>query len=159
MLTAGLKPCPDTNLRSTFRNDPLRQNADCRTANSLLHCFSVCGFPFCLQGGEEVGAAVGAEEFVVFDHGGGADAGRRQRMFDADYAGGETDANGVGEGDVGREGQRDFEFGAGGDGAVEVEENAAGADVLGFGWNSLVPSSADDGGQAHVEAPHHPPFL
>ena len=56
-------------------------------------------------------------------------------MFDADDAGGETDADRVGEGDVGREGQRDFELGPWFDGAVEVEENAAGADVLGLGVN------------------------
>ena len=80
-------------------------------------------------------------------------------MFDADDAGGETDADGVGEGDMGREGQSDFELGAGGDGAVEVEENAAGADILGLGVKFAGAFEADDGGQAHVEAPHHPPFL
>ncbi len=114
--------------------------------------------PVC-RAAEEVGAAVGAEEFVVFDHGGGADAGRGQRVFDADDAGGETDADGVGQGDVGREGQGDFELGSGFDGAVEVEENAAGADVLGFGVNLAGAFEADNGGQAHVKAPHHPPFL
>jgi len=31
--------------------------------------------PITLQGAEEIGAAGGAEEFVVLDHGGGADAG------------------------------------------------------------------------------------
>src|SRR5271167_4104964 len=96
-----------------------------RTGVSAPH-ISVGVFPFGLQSGEEVGAAVGAEEFVVFDHGGGADASGRKRMFDADDAGGETDADRVGEGDVGRERQSDFKFGAGLDGAVEVEENAAG---------------------------------
>ena len=65
--------------------------------SSKLICL-VAGFPLLLQGREEVGAAVGAEEFVVFDHGGGADARRRKRMFDADDAGGEADADGIGQG-------------------------------------------------------------
>ena len=141
-------------------------------------------FPFRLQGCEEVGAAAGSEEFVVFDHGGGADAGRGQRVFDADDAGSEADANRVGECDVGREGESDFDFGAGFEGAVEIEENAAGAHVLGFSMNFAGFSGAsfsgaslsgdafvgtglpgtgtfqpDNGRQAHVKAPHHPPFL
>jgi len=125
----------------------------------LVPHFLVRGFPFRLQGGEEVGAAVGAEEFVVLDHGGGADAGGRKRMFDADDAGGEADTDRVGEGDVGRKGQRDFELGSGIDGAVEIKENAAGADVLGLGVKFTGAFEADNGGQAHVKAPHHPPFL
>ena len=107
---------------------------------------SVIGFPFRLEGGEEVGGAAGAEEFVVFDHGGGADAGGGKRMFDADHAGGEADADGVGERDMRREGQSDFELGSGLEGAVEVEEDAAGADVLGFGLNfadSTEPASPE----------------
>ena len=36
-------------------------------------------------------------------------------VFHADDARGETDADGVGEGDVRRKGQSDFEFGAGRD--------------------------------------------
>ena len=36
---------------------------------------------------------------------------------------------------------------------------AAGADVLGFGVNLVGAFKTDNGGQAHVEAPHHPPFL
>src|SRR5271169_6537679 len=120
---------------------------------------SVGVFPFGLQSGEEVGAAVGAEEFVVFYHGRGANASGRKRMFDADDAGGETDADRVGEGDVGRERQSDFKFGAGLDGAVEVEENAAGTDILSLGVDFGDAFEADDGGEAHVKAPHHPPFL
>jgi hypothetical protein len=120
---------------------------------------SIRSFPFLLQGGEEVWAAVGAEEFVVFDYGGGADAGGREGMLDADDAGGEADADGVGESDVGREGESDFELGAGGDGAIKVEENAAGADVLSFGANFVRAFEPDQGGEAHVEAPHHPPVL
>jgi len=85
-------------------------------------------------------------------------------MFDADDAGGEADADRVGEGDVGRKGEGDFELGPGVDGAVEVEENAASADVLSLGLNFggggvAGAFEADDGGQPHVEAPHHPPFL
>jgi len=75
---------------------------------------------------------------------------------------------------VGREGQGDFEFGSGLDGAVEVEENTARADVLSLGldflgWDFVGLSvaglslarvcEADDGREAHVKAPHHPPFL
>jgi len=118
---------------------------------------SVRGFPFFLKGGEEVWAAIGAEEFVVLDHGGGADAGRRKGMFDADDAGGESDAHGVGKGDMGRKGQSDFQLRAGRDGAVEVEENATGTDVLSLGADLAAVFEADDGGKAHVEAPHHPP--
>ena len=44
---------------------------------------SVCGFPFFLQGGEEVGAAVGAKELVVFDQSRDADTRRGERMIDA----------------------------------------------------------------------------
>jgi len=84
-------------------------------------------------------------------------------MFDADDASGETDSDGVGQRDVGWKGQRDFEFGAGCNRAVEVEEDAAGAHVLGFGLNlgltRIRAFDADYGGQAHVEPPHHPPFL
>ena len=80
-------------------------------------------------------------------------------MLDADDAGDEADADGVGESDVGRESESDFEFGAGGDGAIEVEENAAGADVLSFGANFAGAFEANDGGQSHVEAPHYPPVL
>jgi len=85
-------------------------------------------------------------------------------MFDADDAGGEADANRIGEGDVGWEGEGDFELGPGVDGAVEVEENAAGADVLSLGLNFggggvAGAFESDDGRQPHVEAPHHPPFL
>ena len=80
-------------------------------------------------------------------------------MFDADHARGEADANGISEGDVGWEGESDFELGPGFDGAVEIEENAASADVLGFGMNFGDAFQADNGGQAHVKAPHHPPFL
>lgn len=83
-----------------------------------------------MEGREEIGAAVGAEEFVVFDEGGGADAGGRQRIVDADDARGEADADGVGEGDVRREGEGDLELGPRGEGAVEVEENASRADIL-----------------------------
>ena len=54
---------------------------------------------------------------------------------------------------------RDFEFGAGFDGAVEIEKNSAGANVLRFGMNLVGAFKTDNGGQAHVEAPHHPPFL
>src|SRR5580700_1364742 len=75
---------------------------------------SVRGFPFLLQGGEEVWTAVGAEELVVLDDGGGADAGRGERTFDTDDAGGEADADGVGESHVRGEGESDLEFGAGG---------------------------------------------
>ena len=80
-------------------------------------------------------------------------------MFDANDAGGETDADGVGESDVRWEGESDFQPGAGGNGAVEVKENAAGADVLSFGANLIRAFKADNGGEAHVEAPHHPPVL
>ena len=80
-------------------------------------------------------------------------------MFDADDAGGETDADGIGEGDVRRKGQRDFELGAGVDGAVEIEKDAAGADVLGLGVKFAGAFEANDGGQSHIKAPHHPPFL
>ena len=84
-------------------------------------------------------------------------------MFDADDARSEADANRVGEGDVGRESQGDFEFGPRLDRAVEVEENAASADVLSLSLNFAGRIAgafeADNGGQPHVEAPHHPPFL
>jgi hypothetical protein len=65
---------------------------------------------------------------------------------------------------VGREGEGDFELGPGFDGAVEVEENPASAHVLRLGLNfaGLIGAGtfeADEGGQAHVKAPHHPPFL
>ena len=53
----------------------------------------------------------------------------------------------------------DFEFGAGFNGAVEIEKNSSGADVLSFGMNLVGAFKTDNGGQAHVEAPHHPPFL
>ena len=80
-------------------------------------------------------------------------------MFDADDTGGEADADGVGQGNVRREGEGDFEFGAGFDGAVEIEKDSAGANVLSFGMNLVGAFKTDNGGQAHVEAPHHPPFL
>ena len=80
-------------------------------------------------------------------------------MFDANDAGGEANADGIGECDVRRERQSDFELGARFDGAVEVEENTARTDVLGFGLNFVCAFEANDSGQAHVKAPHHPPFL
>jgi hypothetical protein len=80
-------------------------------------------------------------------------------MFDADDAGGEADADGVGQGNVGREGEGHFQPGSGFYGAVEIEKNSAGADVLSFGMNLVGAFKTDNGGQAHVEAPHHPPFL
>lgn len=64
----------------------------------------------------------------------------------------------------GGEGQGDFEFGSGLERAVEVEENAPGADILSLGlnlagWNLSGAGKANNGGKAHVKAPHHPPFL
>jgi len=112
-----------------------------------------------LQGGQKVGSAVGAEEFVIFDQGGDADAGGGKRMLDANDARGETDADRIGEGDVGRESQRHVQLAAGRDGIIEIEENAASADVLGFGLTVLGAFRTNDCRQAHVESPHRPPVL
>jgi len=81
-------------------------------------------------------------------------------MFDADDPRGETNANSVGESDVRRESQSDFQFAAGADGAVKVEEDATSTDVLSLGLDlaAVFTLEANERGQAHVEAPHHPPF-
>ncbi|MGC1449094.1 MAG: NAD(P)H-hydrate epimerase [Candidatus Sulfotelmatobacter sp.] len=60
---------------------------------------------------------------------------------------------------TGREVLIDALFGAGLDRAVEGEENASGTDVLRLGVDLVDAFEADDGGQTHVKAPHHPPFL
>jgi len=60
---------------------------------------------------------------------------------------------------VRRKGERDFQFGPGRNRAVEVEKDSAGAYVLGLGVKLCGALQADNGGQAHVKAPHHPPFL
>ena len=83
----------------------------------------------------------------------------RNQVLDADDAGAETDADSVGQGDMGRERQGDFELGSGFDGAVEVEKDSAGAHVLGLGMELANALETDNGGQAHVKAPHHPPVL
>lgn len=80
-------------------------------------------------------------------------------MFDANDAGGETDADRIGERNMGRKCESDFELGASLDGAVEVEKNTAGTDVLGFGLNFVGAFEANNGRQAHIKTPHHPPFL
>jgi hypothetical protein len=137
-----------------------RRTPECKPeAHSSQLIFSVGDFPLFLQGCEEIGTAVGAEEFVIFDRGGGADAGRRERLLDANDAGGEADADSVGQSDVRRKGEGDFEFGSGLNGTVEIEENATGTDVLGFSLHFVGTFKTDNGGQAHVKAPHRPPFL
>ncbi len=107
----------------------------------------------------EIRSAVGAEEFVVFDHGGRADASRWQRLVDADHPSREADSDGIGKRHVGWEGQGYFEFGSGAYGMIQVEEDSAGADVLGLGVEFRGAFAADNGRQAHIEAPHHSPFL
>jgi hypothetical protein len=121
--------------------------------------FLVFVSPFSLQGGEEVGGAGGAEEFVVLDHGGDSDAGGGERVFDADDTGGEADADGIGKGDMGRKGQSDVELGPGGNSTVKIKKDATGADILGFGVELIDALEANDGGETHIEAPHHPSFL
>ena len=80
-------------------------------------------------------------------------------MFDAYDTRSETDADGVGEGDVRRKGESDFDPGASLDGAVQVEKHTAGADVLCFGLDFAAIFDVDDGGEPHVKAPHRSPFL
>ena len=89
------KPCPYTN-----RVDACGGGVE---LDAMLDSL-IRSFPSCLQCSQEIWAAVGAEEFVVLDHGRCSDACRGQRIFDADHAGGEADADRVGERDVGREG-------------------------------------------------------
>jgi hypothetical protein len=60
---------------------------------------------------------------------------------------------------VGWEGERDFAGSSFRDRPVEVKENSAGAYVLGFGLEFVVLVQANQCGQAHIKAPHHPPFL
>ena len=141
-----------------YRRKPFT-TGDTGEHREIITAISVRRFPFFLQGGEKVRAAVGAEKFVVFDHGGGADPQGRQRRLDADHAGAEADADCVRQGDVRRESQRDLELGSCCDRTIEIEEDSAGADVLRFGMKVAGAFEAHDGGQAHVEAPHHPPFL
>ena len=75
---------------------------------------------FLLQGGEEIGATTGANELVVFDHSGDADAGGGKRVLHADHTGVETDAHSVGKGDVRRKSQRDFQLSAGRDDGIGI---------------------------------------
>src|SRR5579862_4898100 len=120
---------------------------------------SIRVFPFVLQGGQEIGSAVGTKEFVVLDHGRYADTRRRQRIFNPDYPGAEANSYRIRQSDMRRKGKRDFQLRAGLHGTVEIKEYAAGADVLRFGVEFAGAFQAHHRGKAHVKAPHGPPFL
>jgi len=106
----------------------------------------VSTFPLILQGSEKVRtAADGTKELIVLDHCGDPDSCGRKRGFDPDYARQEAHANGIGERYMRRKGQGYFKLGAGGYRLVEVEKNAAGADVLGFSMELISALEFDDG--------------
>src|SRR5580692_1940567 len=115
--------------------------------------------PPVLQRGKKVGSATGPEELIILNHGSDTDTRGRKRILNPDYTRQETYANGIGEGDMRRKRQSDFKLGSGVHRFVEVEENAAGANVLGFCMKLVGAFEFDDRGQAHVETPHCPPFL
>lgn len=98
------------------------------------------------------------KKLIVLDHCGDADTHGGQRRFDADDSGREAHAHGFGQSDVRRKRKRHLELGPGHQNAVHIKKHAAGADVLCFRLQILL-CDVNRGGQAHIESPHHPPFL
>src|SRR5579862_3103410 len=119
---------------------------------------SIRSFPFPLERGEKVGTAIGTKELVVLDHSRNAHAGGWQRISHANDAGSEAHPHRISQRDVRRESQRDLDFRSCGYGSVQIEKDPACADILCL-CQELVRAFADGRWQAHVKAPHHPPFL
>ena len=80
-------------------------------------------------------------------------------MLYANHTGCEAYSHRISQGDMRRKRQRDFDLRSCRDRAVQVEEHSPRADILGFSLEFVGALQADNSRQAHVEAPHHPPFL
>jgi len=99
-----------------------------------------------------------AKKFVLFNDCGSSNACAGPRAFNAHHACGETHAHRVRQRNVRREGQSHFELVARCQRAIEIEKNAASANVLRLG-QGFDAGKHNGGGQAHVEAPHQSPVL
>src|SRR5882672_3869738 len=111
------------------------------------------------QRAQEIRTPGRAKKFVVLDHGCGSDSQRGQRRFHADHTRREAHAHRVGQCDVRWEGESDFTAGSSLKWLIEVEKNSTGAHVLSLGMEFVFLIETNDCWQAHVEAPHHPPFF
>src|ERR1700739_279663 len=109
-----------------------------------------------LGDGRKVRRRGGTQELVFLDHGCDPDARGGEWCLHSDDASGKTHADRIRKRDMRRKCERDLDAGTGSDYAIEIEEDAARADVLGFG-EKLAGGRAvetNGGGQSHVETSH-----